>query len=107
MVRQTVAQFDFDMNRIVSLLRDGDEAGARSIFNSEIFPRYEKILSTDTNNPLSRVILFFYDLDEFLNNPTAKSYGVSTRENIIGSYYSDYQKDLEQAFINERKYHPV
>ena len=99
----SVDQFSNDMKQIVSLLEQNKEQEARLIFNREIYEKYSDIRGSNVENPLSRVILFFYDLDEYLNSPNARFLGVASRANIIASFYSDYQADLKTALAQEQK----
>lgn len=103
MEKYSVTTFHHDMRRIIALLEENREQDARSVFNREIYSKYADIRGSDVENPLSHVILFFYDLDEYLNNQNARIAGVVCRKEVISSFYSDYQDELQKALAQEEQ----
>ena len=90
------------MDKVLALLEKRQEAKARDLFNRDIFHKYKDIKGFDFDNPLSRFVFFFYILDEFLNNSSARILGVSIMEDVVGSYYSDFQEDVKEALRQEK-----
>ncbi len=103
MQKYSVQEFNDDMQKVVKLIEDHNDDEARSYFNAVVYQKYSDIQGSDSDNPLSIVILFFFDLDEYLNNEGARTLGVTSREYIIGSFYSDYRDALTEALVFEQK----
>lgn len=98
----SVREFNDDISVVIKLLEKGEDQKSRDLFNSQIFPKYKDINHNDGQLAITKVILLFYDLDEYFNNETAKKFGIITRQYIIDLYHNEYQGDLKLAIEEEK-----
>ena len=101
--KYSIKEFDADISTIVSLLEKGEDQKSRELFNNQIFPKYKDIDHNNNQLPITKVILFFYDLDEYFNNEAANKFGIVEKQHLIDSYYNEYQDDLKLALEEEKK----
>ncbi len=92
-------QFDTVIKKVIDLIEADQLEKARLLFNTEI-PRFEEDLRHDT--PLSSLISYYYDISDYLNKDSWRAIKPSLKEEIIGSYYSDYQEALKEALELEQ-----
>ena len=97
-----IKNFNNDIKKVIDLINSDKKENARKFFNTVIFKKYEKGIR-DKESPLVFFEIFFSELDDYLNNEPAIILGVINKDNIIGSYYSDYQEDLKIALKKERE----
>ena len=90
-----VDTFYADLEKVIGLISK-NEIEARVIFNRDIYPRYKDAINDDKSS-LRPLAFFFFELDEFLNNQNARLLGQSTKKEILGSFYSDFLGDLDEA----------
>ncbi len=101
--KYSVEEFDADMSTIVGLLEKGEDQKSRELFNDQIFPKYKDIDHNNNQLPITKVILLFYDLDEYFNNEAANKFGIVEKQHIIDLYHNEYQDDLKLALEEEKK----
>ena len=91
-------EFDTTIAQIMEMIRADKDKEARVLFNSNIYPNFETYFKNDnTSEPvvLDKQI-FFYELDEYLNNEGAKTLRQTSREKIRDLYLS-YLEDKKTA----------
>jgi hypothetical protein len=85
---QTVENFHNLIEAVIGLIRSGDDEQARTLFNQELFPKYNTLVHDDER---FRNLFFLYgEMDKFLNSPSAKIIGMIDRDTVLGTYDSDY-----------------
>jgi hypothetical protein len=75
---QTVENFHALIEAVIGLIRSGDDEQARTLFNQELFPKYNSL------------VFLYGEMDKFLNSPGAKIIGMIDRDTVLGTYDSDY-----------------
>lgn len=97
-----VENFNKDIEKAIDFIKLDKKEEARKFFNAVIFKKYEKSIR-DKESPLVFFEIFFSELDDYLNNKPATILGSVNKDNIIGSYHSDYQEDLKMALKKEKE----
>ena len=96
-----VKNFNDDVKKVINFIEADRLEEARRFFNDVIFKKYGKYVR-DKESPLVFFEIFFTELDEYLNSEGARISGSVSKDEIIGSYYSDYQEDLKLAIEKEK-----
>lgn len=97
-----VENFDNDIKKVIDLIVLDKTEEACGFFNDVVFKKYEKDIR-DKGNPLVFFEIFFSEMDDYLNNKGAMILGNVDKNNIVGSYNSDYIEDLKMAFKKEEE----
>lgn len=96
MSNNTIENFNNDIKKAIDLIISDKKEDARKFFNDVIFKKYEKCIR-DKKSPLVFFEIFFSQLDDYLNSDSAVILGNVKKDDIVGSFYSDYQDDLKLA----------
>lgn len=97
-----VKNFDNDIKKVMNFIVLDKRDEARDYFNKIIFKKYEK----DIRNKENSLIFFeisFSELDDYLNNKGAAILNNTNKDNVVGSYNSDYREDLKLALEMEQR----
>jgi adenosine deaminase len=82
----------------MEMVKEGKDQDARTLFNSNIYPNFEKYFKNEKESEPKALDkkIFFYELDEYLNNEGAKILLQTSREKILDLYLS-YLEDKKTA----------
>ena len=101
-MKNVVKDFDDKIKEVMELITLDKKEKAREFFNNEILKTYERDIR-DKKNPLVFFEIFFSELDDYLNNKGAVILDNINKDNIVGSYNSDYKEDLKLALGMEQR----
>lgn len=95
-MKNLVSEFDKDIKKTIGFIEADKHTEAQKFFNDIVFGKYEKEIRKK-ESPLVFFEIFFSELDDYLNNNSAIILGVIKKEDVLSSFYSDYQEDLKLA----------